>query len=76
MHRFIKINQEGWLEPYINMDEKLRKAKNDFEKEFFKLKDNGKTMENVRKDRYIQLVTTKAIKIIWYRNQNFFLKIY
>ena len=41
MHRFIKINQEGWLEPYINMDEELRKAKNDFEKGFFKLKDNA-----------------------------------
>ena len=41
MHRFIKINQEGWLEPYINMDEELRKAKNDFAKGFFKLKDNA-----------------------------------
>ena len=42
VHRIVQLNQKHWLKPYIEKNTKLRKeAKNDFEKDFFKLMNNS-----------------------------------
>ena len=60
----IEFEQEAWMKPFIDFNTKMRAAaKNDFEKDFYKLMNNavfGKTMENLRERRDIQVLRVNS----------------
>ena len=68
VHEIISFKQSKWLEGYISFNTKKRnKAKNDFEKDFFKLLNNaafGKFLDNVRNRLGLELFKKGVIKKI------------
>jgi hypothetical protein len=67
IHRVLCFEQEPFIKKYIDFNTNLRsKAKNDFEKDFYKLLNNsiyGKTLQNVMKHIEIKFVSKYDNKI-------------
>ena len=63
LHWIVRSEQKYSMKPYITLNTRLRTAaENKFEKEFFKLMNNGvfgKTMENIRNHKDTELVTSQ-----------------
>ena len=68
IHEIISFKQSKWLERYNSFNtQKRNKAKNDFEKDFFKLVVNaafGKFLENIRNRLELELIKKDDIKKI------------
>ena len=74
LHEIISFKQSKWLESYISFNTKKRnKAKNEFEKNFFKFLVNaafGKILENIRNRLELELIKKDDIKKLLQDNQN------
>ena len=80
IHEIISFKQSKWLEGYISFNtQKRNKAKNDFEKDFFKFLNNaafGKFLENVRNRLGLELLKKGDIKKILNNNQSYHLMVF
>jgi len=82
INRILQFKQAAWLKPYIDLNTAKRaRARNGFEKDFFKLMNNSvfrKTMKNIRKHMNVKLLTTETNFVIgknrfYYRRKPVFL---
>ena len=75
VHRALSFKQSPWMKPYIDKNTKLRmEAKNNFEKDFFKLMINsvfGKTIENLRKRQNVRVVDKRKTALSLSKKPNF-----
>ena len=76
VYAIVTFNQSPWLREYIDFNtEKRARARNDFEKNFFKLMNNavfGKTMENVRGHKKYYVCTDGKRLRRWVRMPQFY----
>ena len=76
IHNVIRFKQAKFMKPYIDFNtQKRTQAKNDFEKDFFKLMNNavyGKTLENMRNRVKMRVITDGDKMERYIRNPEFY----